>query len=292
MFAAASQFLPAAARFCRQIVPPVIATLIAAGLISTYNRSFSGHLSQPRMGGLNDVNAADGTTAPITTVAMTTPPTAPVTETITIYEEVIAPERLWEKDAKEEAGKDQTPIKLAADPPPAPVRTASPAPRAEPKVEPRAEPHRVAAVELAQPVVRAPVPVIVAVPPAVVAPPTSALVVAAMPGVQEQRPQYHQPYQPYPPQVQRYPHPQVQQYPQPQYQPPPVIVATPPIVTVPDRPNARPVEQAQAQPAPPAQGALGTFVHVLKPSTWFAHAREFGQKIEDAGNEILPSIRQ
>jgi hypothetical protein len=299
MFAAASQFLPAAGRFCRQIVPPVVATLIAAGLISTYNRSFSGHLSQPRMGGLNDVNAADGTTAPITTVAMTKPPaapTAPATETITIYEEVIAPERLWEKDAKEEAGKDQSPIKLAADPPPAPVRTASPAPKPEPKVEPGPEPHRVAAVELAQPVVRAPVPVIVAVPPAVVAPPASAPVVAAMPGVQEQRPPqyprsyppqvhpYPQPYQPYPPQVQHYP--------QPQYQPPPVIVGTPPMVTVPDRPNARPVEQAQAQPAPPAQGAFGTFVHVLKPSTWFAHAREFGQKIEDAGNDILPSIRQ
>jgi hypothetical protein len=296
---AAPQFLPAAARFCRQIVPPVVATLIAAGLISTYNRSFSGHLSQPRMGGLNDVNAADGTTAPITTVAMTRPPaapTAPVTETITIHEEVIAPERLWEKDAKEEAGKDQSPIRLAADPPPAPVRTASPAPKPEPKVEP----HRVAAVELAQPVMRAPVPVIVTVPPAVVAPPASAPVVAAMPGMQEQRPQYHQPYQPYPPQVQRYQYPQVQQYPQPsvqhypqpQYQPPPVIVGTPPILTAPDRPPVRPVEQAQAQPAPPAQGAFGTFVHVLKPSTWFAHAREFGQKIEDAGNDILPSIRQ
>ena len=304
MFPAASQLLPAAARFCRQIVPPVVATLIAAGLISTYNRSFSGHLSQPRMGGLNDVNAADGTTAPISTVAMTRPPatpTAPATETITIYEEVIAPERLWEKDAKEEAGKDQSPIRLAADPLPAPVRTAGPAPRAEP--------HRLAAVEIAQPVVSAPAPVIVAVPPAVVAPPVSAPVVAAMPGVQEQRPPYHQPSQPYPPQVQRYPQPQVQhypqpqvqhypqpqvqQYPQPQYQsPPPVIVATPPIVTAPDRPNARAVEQAQAHPAPPAQGAFGTFVHVLKPSTWFAHAREFGQKIEDAGNEILPSIRQ
>ena len=305
MFTGTSQFLPAAARFCRQIVPPVIATLIAAGLISTYNRSFSGHLSQPRMGGLNDVTAADGTTAPITTVAMTkapAAPTAPVTETITIHEEVIAPERLWEKDAKEEAGKDQTPIKLAADPPPAPLRTASPAPKPEPKVEPRAEPHRVAAVEIAQPVVRA--PVIVAVPPAVVAPPTSAPVVAAMPGMQEQRPRqvprpyppqvhpYPQPYQPYPPQAHQYPQPQVQQYPQPQYQPPPVIVGTPPMVTVPDRPNARPLEQAQAQPARPAQGAFGTFVHVLKPSTWFAHAREFGQKIEDAGNDILPSIRQ
>lgn len=278
----ASQFLPAAGRFCRQIVPPVVATLIAAGLISTYNKSFSGHLSQPRLGGLNDVNAADGTAAPITTVGMTKPPaapTAPVSETITIYEEAIAPERLTEKDASEESGKDQT-IKIAAEPAPTP-RAASAAPRAEP-------PHRVAAVEIAQPVVRAPAPVIVAVPPAVVAPPASAPVVAAMPQVQEQRPHYQQPYQPYQP----YP-PQVQQYPQPQYQStPPVIVATPPMVTVPDRPTARPAEEAQVQPPAPPQGAFGTFVNALKPSTWFARAREFGQKIEDTGNEILPSIRQ
>ena len=45
MFTAASQFVPSAGNFCRQIVPPVIATLIAAGLISAYNRPFSGHLS-------------------------------------------------------------------------------------------------------------------------------------------------------------------------------------------------------------------------------------------------------
>jgi len=63
------------------------------------------------------------------------------------------------------------------------------------------------------------------------------------------------------------------------------------MVTVPDRPNARPVEEPQVQPPPP-QGALGKFVHAMKPSTWFAAAREFGQKIEDTGNEILPTIRQ
>jgi hypothetical protein len=199
---------------------------------------------------------------------MTRPPTAPaapVTETITIYEEAAAPERLADKDAREEAGKDQT-VRLAAEPAPAPapVRTASPTPRAEPKFEPRVEPHRVAAVELPQPVVRVPAPVIVAIPPAVVAPPTSAPVVAAMPAAQQR-------VQPYPP---------------------PVIVATPPTVTVPDRSSARPIEEAQVQPPEPPRGPLGAFVHVLKPSTWFAHAREFGQKIEDVGNEILPSIRQ
>jgi hypothetical protein len=266
MFAAASRLVPLAVKFCRQVVPPVIATLIAAGLIQAYNRTFSGHLTQPRLGALH---AEEGPpAAPITTVGMTkppAPPTPPVTETITIYEDVIAPERLAEKDTIEEAGKDQT-VRLAADPAPAqtPVKTASPAPRAEPKFEPRAEPQRVAAVELPQPVARAPVPVIVAVPPPVVAAPASAPVVAAMPPAQERV--------------------------QPQY-PPPAIMGAPPIVTVPDRPNARPVEEAQVPPAPP-RGAMGTFVHVLKPSTWFAHAREFGEKIEQVGNDILPNIRQ
>lgn len=215
MFAAASRLVPLTVKFCRQVVPPVIATLIAAGLIQAYNRTFSGHMTQPRLSALH---AEEGPpAAPITTVGMTkppAPPTPPVTETITIHEEAIAPERLAEKDTLEEAGKDQT-VRLAADPAPAPtpVRTASAAPRAEPKFEPRAEPHRVAAVELPQP------------------------------------------------------------------------------VAVPDRPNARPVEEAHVPPAPP-RGAMGTFVHVLKPSTWFAHAREFGEKIEQVGNDILPNIRQ
>jgi hypothetical protein len=278
MFAAASRLVPLAGKFCRQVVPPVIATLIAAGLIQAYNRTFSGHLTQPRMGALH---AEEGPpAAPITTVGMSKPPAPPmppVTETITIYEDVIAPERLTDKDAREEAGKDQT-VRLAVDPAPAPtpVRTVSPAPRPEPKFEPRPEPHRVAAVELPQPVIRAPVPVVVAVPPPVVAAPTSAPVVAAMPPAQERV----QPQVP-PPVIMG----------TPQY-PPPAIMGAPPVVTVPDRPNARPVEEAQVAPPAPPRGAMGTFVHVLKPSTWFAHAREFGEKIEQVGNEILPSIRQ
>jgi len=266
MFPAVSQLVPLAGKFCRQIVPPVIATLIAAGLIQAYNHTFSSHLTQPRMSALHTEESAP--VAPITTVGMTkrpAPPAAPVTETITIYEEAIAPERLADKNASEEAGKDQT-VRLAEPAAPAPVKTAAPAPRAEPKSEPRTEPHRVAAVELPPPVVRAPAPVIVAAPP-VVSPQASAPVVTAVPPAQRVQPN-----------------------------PPPVIAATPPMVTVPDRhnANARPVEETQVQPppAPPQRGAFGTFVHVLKPSTWFAQAREFGQKIEDVGNEILPSIRQ
>ena len=72
-------------------------------------------------------------------------------------------------------------------------------------------------------------------------------------------------------------------------QPPPVITAQP-TVTVPDKP--RPTMEAQAEPVAPPRGALGTVVDTLKPSSLFARAREFGEKIEAAGNDILPSIRQ
>ena len=44
------EFLPAIRNFTRQIVPPVVATLLAAVLIAGYNRAFTGHLVQPRMG--------------------------------------------------------------------------------------------------------------------------------------------------------------------------------------------------------------------------------------------------
>ena len=268
MIAAVSQLVPYAVKSCRQIVPPVVATLIAAGLISAYNRAFSTHLQQPRMSALHEVAIAEGTVAPITTVGMTRPPAAPapaVTETITIYEDAIAPERLAEKDLGEEAGKDQAAFKVA-EPAPAPVRTAGPPPGVEPKVEP----HRVASIEAAQPVqpvVRAPVPLIVAMPPPVVAPPAGVVVAVPAP---------------------------VQQ---PAYQPAPVSVGAAPVVTVPDRPTVRPPEELQLQlqqqqQQQPAQGPLGKFVHAMKPSTWFAAARQLGQKIEDTGNEILPNIRQ
>jgi hypothetical protein len=75
------------------------------------------------------------------------------------------------------------------------------------------------------------------------------------------------------------------------------------MVTVPDRPGLRPAYEApvpgQVQPqqaeAPPPQqrpGVLGAIVDTLKPSSLFRSAREFGDKIEAAGNDILPNIRQ
>jgi hypothetical protein len=259
MFDAIARLMPAAAKMSRQIVPPVIATLIAAGLISAYNTTFSGHLSQPRMSGLH-ADEAVASAGTVTSARMTKQPGATTTEVITIYEEAAATERLWDKAGKEEAGKDQAAIKLA-EPAPAPLRTASIA-----KSEPRTEPRRAAALEFTQPVAPA---TVIAVPPSVGSAPTAPPVIAAMPPAQEQRPPY-----------------------QPQYRaPPPVIMGSPPVVTVPDRPNARPPEEAQTQPAQP-QGAMAKFVNALKPSTWFARAREFGDKIEQAGNDILPSIRQ
>jgi hypothetical protein len=228
----AAQLLPAAARFFRQIVPPVVATLIAAFLIAAYNNTFSSHLSQPRMGGLqSETNATPAAPPATATVAKSA---EPVTEVITIHEYVAEPERLADKDAGREAGKDQS-FKVAAEP-----------------AQPRAAsaPRRVASLE--QPSVPAP---FIAAPPIIVMAPVAPPIAAPI-----------------------------------AHEPPPVIVAPPPVVTVPDRPNARHIE-AQSQPPDPPQGAIGRIVDKLKPSTWFARAREFGEKIEQAGNDILPNIR-
>jgi len=258
MLDAISRLGPPAAKFTRQIVPPVVATLIAAGLISAYNRAFSGYLQQPRMAALHHETVeppSEGVPKPLV-------PTAAVT----VYDNIAPPARLWEKEAKQESGKDQA-IKVA-EPAAAPVRAAAPHPE---RIEPRAEQRRVAAVE-PQVVIRAPapaiapVPVVVTVPPAVVASPMAPPVVSRMPTVQE-----------------------LQQPVLPPYQPPPVITAQP-IVTVPDR--AQRIEQAQAEAPNPPQGPIGKFVDTLKPANLFARAREFGEKIEQAGNDILPSIRQ
>src|SRR4051794_4931208 len=207
MNAAISRLGPAAAKFARQIVPPVIATLIAAGLISGYNRAFSGHLQQPRMAALHKG-----------AVELPSEPAKPLGpgEAVAVYENIAPPSRLWEKEAKQESGKDQT-IKVAE-----PVR--APAPRPE-RMDPRAEQRRVAAIEPA-PVVRAPVPaiapapVILAVPPPISAPPGTAPVVASsLPTVQELR----QPVLPPPP-----PQYQYQQQQQQSYQPPPPVITAQP----------------------------------------------------------------
>jgi hypothetical protein len=88
--------------------------------------------------------------------------------------------------------------------------------------------------------------------------------------------------------------------PPPVAQEPPPVIAAKPMVTVPDRPGLRPAYEAQApgqvqQVEAPAQqrpGMLGAIVDTLKPSSLFRSAREFGDKIEAAGNDILPNIRQ
>jgi hypothetical protein len=265
MLAAISRLLPHAAKFTRQIVPPVVATLIAAGLISAYNRAFSGHLQQPRMAALHH-ETAEAAIEPVTR------PLAPA-EAVATYDNIAPPARLWEKEPPQESGKDQA-IKVAAEPPLAPVRTAAPRPE---KVEPRAEQRRLAAIET-QPVVRSPAavsaPAVVVAAPPVVAPPPAAPAVASLPTVQ----QLQQPVLPPPP----------AQHQQPAYLPPPVITAQP-VVTVPDR--TRPIEQAQVEAPNAPQGPVGKFVDAMKPSNLFARAREFGDKIEQAGNDILPSIR-
>ena len=292
MLTAVSKLLPFMAQITRQVVPAVVATLIAAGLIAAYNRAFSGHLQQPRMAAMHAASGADAdedvaaTTLGVEKPVLAQKPAA--YETLTL-----PPQRMWDKEARQDAGKDQSAMKVAAEPIPALVRAAQALhgekaePRSEAKIEPKtetkAEQRRVAAVEPVQTAVRptapAPVPVIVTVPPSVVAPPAAAPSVAAMPSAQEQRGP-----------MLRTPVPQPQ-YAQPIYQqsPPPVITAQP-TVTVPDKP--RPTMEAQAEPVAPQRGVLGTVVDTLKPSSLFARAREFGEKIEAAGNDILPSIRQ
>lgn len=283
MFDAVAKLLPSARTFTQQIAPSVVATLIAAGLISGYNHAFSGHLQQPRMAALHAgedaAAAAPVAAAPQTTtvVPMTKPAAAPVTEYITIHERS-EPERELEKDRKAEAGKDQTVVKVAVPLPPA-------RPIAQPKTEQvRAEPIKAEPRVASTPV--APAPVQVTVTP--MAPRAPAHVAA---GPLAPPPVVAAPIAP------------------PQMAPPPVIMAVPgavpaapppvmtakPYVTVPDRPNQRPTYEATLDDAPPPpqpQGPFGVIVNTLRPSSIFARMREFGDKIEQTGNDILPNIRQ
>jgi hypothetical protein len=216
---AVAKFLPAATRFLRQIVPPVIATLIAAVLIQGYNRAFTGHLAQPRMGGLTEAATTAPEPAPSGASVVAKAPAAPATEYITIYERA-EPDRLADKDDGREAGKEQAAIRVA------PARAAA------------ARPARVPALAAAPTV---PVTTSIAVAP-----------VAA--------------------------------------EPPPVIVAAPPqtYALVPQGAQEQPVIEA---PPAPRRGALGAIANALSPSALLSRAREFGEKIEATGNEILPNIR-
>jgi hypothetical protein len=258
----AAKFLPVIRNSLRQIVPPVIATLLAAVLIAGYNRAFSGHLMQPRMA------AVQGKIGKADEVASPSPTAQPreVTEAIAVLEAPPVQERIFAKADEREAAKDATPIKIAAlvpapaaaepvaAPAAAPVRAAR---KAEPRlVEQRNEPRPV------------PVPVVVAQPPMIAAAPIAA------------------------------PQPMMQQpiTAQPVIQDPQVIAAKP-MVTVPDRPRtASPYETAVPEPEvvappPPQGGPLERFVDTLRPSSIFARMREFGDRIEAAGNDILPNVR-
>ena len=68
MLAALNDYLPATRNFLRQIVPPVLATLIAALLIAGFNRAFTTHLVQPRMAALHSESAdVDKAPRPVST---------------------------------------------------------------------------------------------------------------------------------------------------------------------------------------------------------------------------------
>ncbi len=285
MLGAAAHFLPAIRNFARQIVPPVVATLLAAVLIAGYNRAFTGHLVQPRLGMLHgDVVGTDEAPRP---AGVPTAKPREVTDAVIVAEPVSAQNRVYAKDNEREAAKDDSALKTAAAPAaePAPPVEATAAAAAAPPTPPvaRAAPRKVEPrVVERRPVEPRPygAPVVVSQPPVVVVqPPMGApvpVIVAA-------------PYPGYPMQ-------------QPVAQEPPQVIAAKPVVTVPDRPRAAyppnaPYEtavpqQETAAPPPPQGGPLGRFVDTMKPSSIFARMRELGDKIEAAGNDILPNIRQ
>ena len=285
MLGAAARFLPAIRNFTRQIVPPVVATLLAAVLIAGYNRAFTGHLVQPRLGMLHgDVVGTDEAPRP---AGVPTAKPREVTDAIIVAEPVSAQNRVYAKDNEREAAKDDSALKTAAAPaaePAPPVEATAAAPAAPPtppvaraaprKVEPRVVERRpVEPRPYGAPVVVSQPPVVVVQPP--MGAPVPVIVAAPYPG--------------YPMQ-------------QPVAQEPPQVIAAKPVVTVPDRPRAAyppnaPYEtavpqQETAAPPPPQGGPLGRFVDTMKPSSIFARMRELGDRIEAAGNDILPNIRQ
>jgi hypothetical protein len=329
-----ARLLPLARNFARQIVPPVLATLIAALLIAGFNRAFSSHLVQPRMAAMH--SGSGETTRPVV-YAPDPQEAVAATEASTVSEPTV-PQRIFAKEDLREAGKDQGALKIAS----APVAAPAPAPAApvtprvtrrieaqanEPRVIERPIEPRVTAVPvvvgpapmMAAPTMAAPMmaaPTTVAPAPAMTAPPVVVgQPIASMPQAQMLPPVAQGP-QPVGPTTQ----PIAQQPLGAQgvaQEPPPVITAKP-MVTVPDRPRQtasaypgyepRTPYQAQAYPqpqpyqqhaeaeqdiAPPReQRPLERFVDSIKPSSIFNRMREFGDRIEAAGNEILPSIRQ
>jgi len=266
MFAATSKFL-------RQIIPPVIATLIAAVLIAGFNRAFSTHLTQPRLGGLNAQADAESPGDRVLPRPVAARPAA-ATEVV----EEPAPVREWQKGGAREAAKEPVGIRSAETAPvapPAPVLARRPEARqvearpveARPVENRPAESRQVETRRVEPPVIAAPVAVAAPIAPVVIAAPAAPPVIAVPVA---------------PPVVMAAP---VRQEP---------VYGEPPMVTVPDRPRPQSQPQYAEPPAQPPQpqGPIGTIANTLNPSTWFARARELGEKIEAVGNDILPNIRQ
>ena len=138
MLAAAAQFLVLpSANFTRQIVPPVVATLLAAVLIAGYNRAFTGHLVQPRMGMMHgDVIGTDEAPRP---AGVATAKPREATDAIVVAEPVSVQNRVFSKDNDREAAKDDTALKTAAAPAaePVAVEAAASAAQSAPAVRPR-----------------------------------------------------------------------------------------------------------------------------------------------------------
>jgi hypothetical protein len=254
MRAAAVKLVPVLRTYTKQIIPPVLATLIAALLIAGFNRAFSGHLVQPRMAALHSSEETRPTEAKVREM--------PAVE-IANAAEPTPQERIFAKDNDREAAKDQPVTKVAMTAPapvpaaPAPVTAAPVAAAPLPRAAQRPIEPRVATAPLAP----TPVPVVVAAPVQPVSPPVA---------VQQPFPQ----------------------------EPPTVIVGRPGVTPV-ERPRSQaqmPSPQQQAaqqeltQPAQPRP--FERLVDSMKPSSIFDRMREFGDRIEAAGNEILPSIRQ
>jgi hypothetical protein len=305
MLTASAKFRPALAWFARQIAPSVLATLIAALVIAGYNRAFSGHLQQPRMAALHaamDKVAGEPATP---AAAATETPANPKPAWTTQVVEIIAPtgdlEHSFDKDEGREAAKDQSKLRVADVTPaaaPAPVAPRPVAVRQEFRPEQRQELRepRVAEPQVVVVDPRGPVPMpppggYLAVQQPVVVQPLQPVPVAVAPMAAPMVPIVRQPVAAMP------------VAPPPVAQEPPPVITAKPMVTVPDRPGLRPAYEApapgQVQPqqaeAPPPQqrpGVLGAIVDTLKPSSLFRSAREFGDKIEAAGNDILPNIRQ
>ena len=296
MLGAAARFLPAIRNFTRQIVPPVIATLIAAVLIAGYNRAFTGHLVQPRMGMLHgDIIGTDEAQRP---AGVATAKPREATDAIIVAEPVSAQNRVFAKDNDREAAKDDAALKTAA-----PRRAAEPAPveaaRAAPAVRARAagrarpaprRPSRASSngvrssrVRTARRLSSAQPPVIVAQPPMAapgdragdrrgagrrtVSGLSDAAAGRAGAAAGDRR-----------------------QADGDGAGPSARGVSAERAVSA-GRPHRQP-PASRSPPPPPQGGPLERFVDTMKPSSIFARMREFGDKIEAAGNDILPNIRQ